>query len=103
MARAMEKGDIQSTGELLDEGWREKKMFSEKITNPMLDSLYNVAKEHGAIGGKVSGAGGGGFMYFICDYENKYNVSKELARRGAKVTDFMFESEGVRSWRHRNG
>lgn len=103
MARAMEKGDIQSTGELLDEGWREKKMFSDKITNPMLDNLYNTAKEHGAIGGKVSGAGGGGFMYFICDYENKYTVSKELAKRGAKVTDFMFEPEGVRSWRHRNG
>lgn len=103
MARAMERGDIQSTGELLDEGWREKKMFSEKITNPMLDNLYNVAKEHGAIGGKVSGAGGGGFMYFICDYENKYNVSKELAKRGAKVTDFMFESEGVRSWGHKDG
>ena len=103
MARAMRRGHPITGAELLDEGWREKKMFSDKITNPMLDDLYNTAKEHGAIGGKVSGAGGGGFMYFICDYENKYTVSKELAKRGAKVTDFMFEPEGVRSWRHRNG
>ena len=103
MASALEKGDVQSTGELLDEGWRNKKMFSDKISNPLIDKLYDTAKASGAIGGKVSGAGGGGFMYFICDYDRKYTVSKELAKCGARITDFMFEPKGVRSWRNNNG
>ena len=103
MAKAIEKGNIQIAGELLDEGWSNKKKFSDKISNPLIDKLYDTAKEFGAIGGKVSGAGGGGFMYFICDYDKKYTVSKELAKGGARITDFMFEPEGARSWRYNNG
>lgn len=102
MATALEKGNIPCVGELLDEGWVNKKQFSDKITNPKIDTLYNAAKEAGAIGGKVSGAGGGGFMYFICDYDKKYVVSKALSKHGAIVTDFMFEPEGVVSWRCEN-
>lgn len=99
MATALEKGDIEETGRLLDLGWSYKKQFSDKITNPEIDKLYNAARELGAIGGKVSGAGGGGFMFFICDYDKKYVVSEKLAKLGATVTDFMFEPEGVVTWR----
>lgn len=99
MATALEKGDIEETGRLLDLGWSYKKQFSDKITNPEIDKLYNAARELGAIGGKVSGAGGGGFMFFICDYDKKYIVSEKLAKLGATVTDFMFEPEGVVTWR----
>ena len=53
----------------------------------------------GAIGGKISGAGGGGFMYFICKYDKKVDVIQELKKRGAEVTDFMFEPHGVITWR----
>jgi D-glycero-alpha-D-manno-heptose-7-phosphate kinase len=99
MAMALEKGDIEETARLLDLGWDYKKQFSDKITNPEIDKLYNAAKDSGAIGGKVSGAGGGGFMFFICDYDKKFVVSEKLTKLGAKVTDFMFEPEGVVTWR----
>ncbi len=102
MTAALERGDIVTAGELLDESWIYKKQFSSKISNPHIDALYDAAKEEGAIGGKVSGAGGGGFMYFICKYDRKYSVAKRLQAMGAKVTDFMFEPEGVISWRYPN-
>jgi D-glycero-alpha-D-manno-heptose-7-phosphate kinase len=102
MTRALEKGDIQLAGELLDLSWKYKKQFSNKISNPMIDKLYDAAIADGAIGGKVSGAGGGGFMYFICHYNRKYSVAKSLTQLGARVTDYMFEPEGVVSWRYPN-
>jgi D-glycero-alpha-D-manno-heptose-7-phosphate kinase len=102
MKRALERGNIHQAGELLDVSWAYKKQFSSKITNPMIDKLYNAAKSAGAVGGKVSGAGGGGFMYFICDYDRKYNVAQELQKLGARVTDYMFEPNGVISWRYPN-
>lgn len=102
MARAFEKGNINEAGELLDLSWKYKKQFSDKISNPQIDSLYEAARNAGAIGGKVSGAGGGGFMYFICRYDRKYNVAQELQKRGARVADFMYEPDGVISWRYPN-
>ena len=99
---AMERGDINTAGRILDESWIYKKQFSSKVSNPRIDEMYAAAKKAGAIGGKVSGAGGGGFMYFICEYDRKYNVAQELGKLGAKVTDFMFEPQGVTSWRYPN-
>ncbi len=102
MYEAIERGDIHEAGEILDQSWVYKKQFSSKVSNQHIDSMYEAAKKAGAIGGKVSGAGGGGFMYFICDYDRKYYVAQELGRMGAKVTDFMFEPQGVTSWRYSN-
>lgn len=100
MAAALEKDDIEETGRLLDVGWEYKKQFTDKITNPRIDELYNAAKSAGAIGGKVSGAGGGGFMFFVCDYDKKFVVSEKLMKHGAIVTDFTFEPKGVTVWRN---
>ena len=96
---AIVKGNLDYSGELLDKSWEYKKQFSSSVSNKHINSLYNAAKAKGAIGGKVSGAGGGGFMYFICKYDRKADVAKELAKRGAKVTEFMFEPNGVKTWR----
>ena len=100
----IEKGDITQAGELLHTSWEYKKQFSSKITNPVINAMYDKAMEAGAIGGKVSGAGGGGFMFFICDYNSKYNVAKAIRRANEKaiVKDFMFEPHGVTSWRYPN-
>ncbi len=95
-------GDIEGTGRLLDQVWQYKKQFSDKVTNPEIDGLYQIAMSHGAIGGKVSGAGGGGFMYFICRYDKKGELTKALADAGAIISDFNFEPVGVKSWRSRN-
>jgi D-glycero-alpha-D-manno-heptose-7-phosphate kinase len=99
ISAALSKGDIESAGTLLDESWQYKKQFSEKISNDKINYLYDTAMENGAIGGKVSGAGGGGFMYYICKYDKKAQVAQELQRHGAVITDFMFDSKGVTSWR----
>ena len=99
MSEEVQKGNLDSAGELLDTLWEYKKQFSSSISNRHINSLYNGAKTKGAIGGKVSGAGGGGFMYFICKYDKKPSVVQELKKRGAEVTDFMFEPNGVITWR----
>jgi len=99
---ALVKGDIEKAGELLHESWGYKKQFSEKVSNESINKLYDIAMKNGAIGGKVSGAGGGGFMYYICEYDKKAAVAQELQRHGAIVTDFMFDPKGVTSWRNKN-
>lgn len=93
------KGDLDQAGHLLNDAWEYKKQFSSSISNRHINSLYNGAIAKGAIGGKVSGAGGGGFMFFICKYDKKVDVIQELKKRGAEVTDFMFEPNGVTAWR----
>lgn len=102
MGKALINGDIDEAGELLHESWGYKKQFSDKISNDTINSLYDVAIKHGAIGGKVSGAGGGGFMYYICKYDRKEEVTKELQKHGVQITNFMFEPKGVTSWRCKN-
>lgn len=102
ISEALVKGDIELAGLLLDESWQYKKQFSDKISNSELNGLYDVAISNGAIGGKVSGAGGGGFMYYICEYDKKAQVAQELQKRGAVITDFMFDPKGVTSWRSKN-
>jgi len=100
IGKSLEKGSIDDAAEQLDESWMYKKQFSSKVTNRHIDKLYDIAKSNGAIGGKVSGAGGGGFMYFICDYDKKPQVSAALKKAGAELAEFMFEPNGVTSWRY---
>lgn len=99
-ADALKKGRIRRVGELLNEGWEHKKKLSPNVSNNTLDELYDIAKSNGAIGGKVSGAGGGGFMFFVCEYDRKHSVAKELQKKGVTVSDFMFEKHGLKTWKY---
>lgn len=99
MRSSLRHGEIDEVAQLLGESWEYKKKFSDKVSNPEIDALYDTAIKAGAIGGKVSGAGGGGFMYFVTKYDKKPQVSKALSKAGAEVTEFQFEPEGVISWR----
>jgi D-glycero-alpha-D-manno-heptose-7-phosphate kinase len=78
-----------------------KKKFSTGITNPELDKIYSLAKEAGALGGKLLGAGGGGFFLFFVDPVHKGKLVNTLAKAGFECTPVLFEDEGVRSWRVR--
>ena len=98
IAKSLMRGDIVEAGKLLGQTWEQKKKFSPMITNPLIDDMYNTAIDVGAYGGKVSGAGGGGFMYFICQYDKKQAVAKALQKKGGVITDFMFEPQGAISW-----
>jgi D-glycero-alpha-D-manno-heptose-7-phosphate kinase len=98
MKRALLLGDIPAFGALLDEGWQAKKRMADGITNPRIDEVYVSAREAGALGGKVSGAGGGGFMFFVVDPQRRFAVQEALRHEGAELVNFTFVQEGMRAW-----
>lgn len=85
-------GDIVDFGKLLHEAWQIKKRLSSKISNTMIDSIYEGALKKGAIGGKLLGAGGGGFMLLFVRPENRQKVARGL--KDFLEVKFKFESEG---------
>jgi len=95
MKEALLKGDIHEIGRLLDKSWSDKKRMSSAITNKELDKIYNSAIEAGANGGKISGAGGGGFMMFYCPGNTKHKVIEVLNKFGGRAYNFVFEDEGL--------
>jgi D-glycero-alpha-D-manno-heptose-7-phosphate kinase len=99
MKEALLKGELSKIGEVLNFGWLHKKNMTSGITNPMLDKIYQAAMEEGSIGGKISGAGGGGFMFFYCPDNTRYNVIKCLMGFGGEVKNFSFVNNGLTSWR----
>ena len=98
MKRVLLAGDLPALGLLLDRSWLAKKRMAEGITNARLDEVYAAAKDAGALGGKISGAGGGGFMFFLTDPARRFSVQKALQRSGAEVVNCSFVHEGVRTW-----
>ncbi len=89
----MEKGDLSNFGKLLDEHWKVKKTMSNKISDPELDKIYELAKQHGAEGGKIMGSGGGGLFFFFCP-EGKKKIKNVLEQQGLREMPYDFESEG---------
>lgn len=89
---------IPDFGRLLHEAWEVKKAFSPHMTSPMVDQVYALARQHGAWGGKLSGAGGGGFMCFCCPFERRLELEETLAAAGVRVRPFSFTSRGVHAW-----
>jgi len=89
---------LDEFGALLHEGWLAKKRFSSKITNPEIDMLYNTAKGAGAIGGKLLGAGGGGYLLLFCEFDKKQNVIEKLQELGGQIVDFSFDFSGLQAW-----
>jgi D-glycero-alpha-D-manno-heptose-7-phosphate kinase len=98
MRRTLLAGDIPSMGALLDEAWRAKQQMSDSISNPALDALYAAALEAGALGGKISGAGGGGFMFFFTAFDRRRAVEEALRKSGASVVHFGFRDGGIETW-----
>ena len=92
------KGNLHNFGRLLDYGWESKKRMSSKITNPQIDMLYDEAKKAGALGGKLLGAGGGGFLLVYCPYNVKHQVARRLEAAGGQLMDWNFELRGAQSW-----
>lgn len=87
------KGNLRRFGELLDAHWQTKKRLSEGISNPQIDSWYELARRNGAIGGKISGAGGGGFLMLYCE-DDKRRLRDAMRRAGLRELNFRFEFEG---------
>lgn len=99
MKEAILKGNLDKIGEILDFGWNFKKQMADGISNPAIDELYNTALKAGATGGKISGAGGGGFMIFYCPANTRYKVMEALLPFGGEFKKYLFVDTGVTSWR----
>ncbi len=95
MRDALERGDLSSVGLLMDNAWRAKKRVSTRISNPRIDHLYEVARQHGALGGKITGAGGGGFLLLYAEPDSQAGVRKALAGEGLQEMAFVFDFQGA--------
>lgn len=92
----LERGDLSHFGKLLDAGWQQKKKFAGGISNLLIDECYDLALANGALGGKLAGAGGGGFLMIYCEPPQQTAVTQALEAKGLKRMDFRFETEGAR-------
>jgi D-glycero-alpha-D-manno-heptose-7-phosphate kinase len=95
MKETLLRGDIDNIGNLLDISWQNKKKMSKEITNPVLDDIYDTALKAGANGGKISGAGGGGFIMFYCPANSKQKVIRDLHRFGGRAYNYVFVDDGL--------
>ena len=91
----VESGNITELGKMFDEHWQYKKKLAKGITNPGFNKIYNAAMKNGALGGKISGAGGGGFFLFYCE-EGKKKLRSAMAEMGLKEMKFDFDYEGTK-------
>ncbi|MDB4089066.1 GHMP kinase [Flavobacteriales bacterium] len=98
MKEALLKGELNKIGEILSTGWENKKKMAVGITNNLIDNIYSEAIKAGATGGKISGAGGGGFMIFYTEETNRYKVLKALEKFGGQSKSYEFCYEGLTSW-----
>ncbi|GAB4141328.1 MAG: dehydrogenase [Bacteroidia bacterium] len=92
------RGDVDRIGDVLNMGWLNKKKMAASISNNLLDNIYETAIAAGATGGKISGAGGGGFMFFYCPGTSKLKVAAALEQFGGKTKSFTFTHHGLTTW-----
>ena len=98
MKEALLKNNLNALGEIMNEAWKYKKLLASGISNQIIDEIYETAMNAGAIGGKISGAGGGGFMFFFCPGNSRYAVIESLCKFGGNIQSFQFTKSGLRSW-----
>ena len=92
------RGRLHEFGLALHQAWQIKRQLSRKISNEKLDKIYNDALMNGAVGGKLLGAGGGGFFLFYAPPFCKHQLISHLTIQGLKVSPFRFEQEGLQAW-----
>ena len=94
LRKALQNNDLAEFGNILHKGWVYKQKLASKITNPIINNYYEKARKAGAIGGKILGSGGGGFLLFYCEEKNQNNVREAL--KDLKEAPFKFEQQGSR-------
>lgn len=98
MKEALLLGKVDDVGPILDFGFRFKKQMAKDISNDRLDGIYNTALQHGATGGKITGAGGGGFMMFYCPGNTRYAVTEALKQFGGELSRYHITEQGLFTW-----
>lgn len=92
-------GQVAEFGLALGDAWKHKRQISDRISTPLIDEAMEVAHRSGALGGKVTGAGGGGHLIFVCEFERRHLVAEALLGMGLTVSEFTFSSSGVTTWK----
>ncbi|MBN1133311.1 MAG: dehydrogenase [Bacteroidales bacterium] len=100
MKELLLRGELNRMGEVLNFGWEYKQQMAEGIVNQNLLEIYRAAIRAGSTGGKISGAGGGGFMFFFCPRNTRHEVVKALKRFNGKVEPFEFTKSGLKTWKN---
>ncbi|HET7118569.1 MAG TPA: dehydrogenase [Hanamia sp.] len=98
MKEALLKGKLDEFGAILDFGFQQKRRMAHNISNSKIEEIYDAGKKAGATGGKISGAGGGGFMIFYCPGNSRYLVIDELNKFGGEVKNYTFTKYGLTTW-----
>lgn len=98
MKTALLRGRVDEFGTLLGQAWVEKRRMSDRISTPLIDEAVETALAAGALGGKVTGAGGGGHLIFVCEFERMHLVADALIKLGLTVGEFTFTREGATTW-----
>lgn len=99
MKLAVLKGDMKEFARILGQGWEDKKKMVGAITNPVIEEAFAVATEAGALAGKVSGAGGGGFIMFFVEPTKKKAVTEALKQLDGFTMNFNFTDGGAHGWK----
>jgi len=98
MKQALLRGEIFEMARILDRSWTAKKGTADGVSSTAIDALYDAALSHGALAGKVSGAGGGGFIMFLVPPQNRPALIRSLNEAGAEASAVHFTTEGAESW-----
>jgi len=98
MKEALLKGNLNEIGNILNEGWDYKKRMADNISTDLFEQIYKTALSAGASGGKISGAGGGGYIFFYCPENSRYNVIEALKKHQCEVHPFQFTKHGLCTW-----
>ncbi len=98
MKEALLRGKLNEIGHILDFGFEQKRKMAHNISNEAIENIYDAAKKSGATGGKISGAGGGGFMIFYCPGNTRYQVIETLNNFGGTIKPYQFTQYGLTSW-----
>ena len=95
---ALLRSHIYEFGSILDEAWTLKRRLATRITNDSIEELYAEAKRAGAIGGKILGAGGGGYLLLCVPFDRNRRVRQAVEALGGQVVAFQFEHNGAKTW-----
>jgi D-glycero-alpha-D-manno-heptose-7-phosphate kinase len=98
MKKSLLRSRVRDFGMLLHQAWGLKRVLASGISDPGIDALYESALGAGAIGGKLLGAGGGGYLLVFVPFNKRNSVRNALETAGGRVVDFQFDHEGAKSW-----
>lgn len=99
MKECLLKGDFNGIIESMHQGWKDKKKSASTVSSPLIDEIYNSAIDAGALAGKVSGAGGGGFMMFFVSPDRRMDVIRALSQYDGQISNCHFTKHGTEAWR----